>query len=211
MLETGLDAQVAAQSAQQDDLIRFKMQMDGLKHRLGVGRNKEKELKDACVKFEAVFINQLWSEMRKTVPKEGFLHSKMEDQYLSMFDQQFSEHLAENGGIGLADILMDQLKNQVENAANRTLGADDENQADAQQSELKELARKQSGDAAEVWDRTREEADPEKADAEIMQQVEELAERIVREGTTSAASSRRQAVQGYTRTEELGRQIARNR
>jgi flagellar protein FlgJ len=211
MLETGFDARMAAQSAQQEDLIRFKMQMDDLKHRLGLGPNREKELKDACVKFEAVFINQMWNEMRKTVPKEGYLHSKMEDQYLSMFDQQFSEQMAEDGGIGLADILMDQLKNQVENAANRTLGAGGNAGSEPQTSELQQMAQKEPGDAARLWEQTREEIDPEGSDSEIMRQVNELAERIVREGSTAAQASRRQAAQDYAQAEKIGRQLAVNR
>ncbi|MFW5837601.1 MAG: flagellar biosynthesis protein FlgJ, partial [Desulfovibrionaceae bacterium] len=86
MLGSGYESAAMAQSTQKDDLVRFKLQMDGLKNRLAAP-DQEKKLKDTCVKFEAVFLGQLWKEMRKSVPKEGYLHSPMEEQYLSMFDK----------------------------------------------------------------------------------------------------------------------------
>jgi len=70
---------------------------------------EEKKLREACEGFEAVFITQLLKEMRKTVPKDGLLHSNTEDQYLSMFDEELSKTLAKQGGMGLADFMQAQL------------------------------------------------------------------------------------------------------
>ena len=75
----------------------------------GDSADKEKQLKTACQNFEAVFISKLWQQMKSTVPKEGYLHSKQEDTYMSMFDKEFSEKMAQAGGIGLSDMIYAQL------------------------------------------------------------------------------------------------------
>jgi len=71
--------------------------------------HEEKKLREACEGFESVFITQLLKEMRKTVPKDGLLHSSTEDQYVSMFDEELSKTLAKQGGMGLADFMQNQL------------------------------------------------------------------------------------------------------
>ena len=76
---------------------------------------KLKKLKKACLGFEAIFLEKLWQQMRKTVPKAGYLHPKQEDMYLSMFDHELANVLAKDGGIGLAEMMFEQLKEQVSN------------------------------------------------------------------------------------------------
>ena len=122
MISSGIEAQLAAREADTSDLVRFKQQMDGLKDRLaGDAGDKSGKLRDACEKFEAVFISKLWKEMRNTVPKEGYLHSKHEDKYLSMFDREFAEKMAAGGGIGLADMIYEQLSEKLKNTSRETL------------------------------------------------------------------------------------------
>lgn len=79
--------------------------------------NSEKVLRDACSDFEAIFIKKMWEQMKSTVPKEGYLHSKHEDMYLSMFDHEFSKMMSREQGIGLGDMLFDQLKSRLEKAS----------------------------------------------------------------------------------------------
>ncbi|WP_419787604.1 rod-binding protein [Pseudodesulfovibrio sp.] len=123
MLHSGADGQMAIQQSQTDEMVRFKRQMDGLKKNLGGDgdKDKSKKLHDACEKFEAVFISKLWQEMRKTVPKEGMMHGKQEEQYLSMFDRDFAEKMSASGGIGLADLIYDQLSEKLKNTSRSTL------------------------------------------------------------------------------------------
>jgi len=122
MIDSTMDPRLAAQKANSQDLIRFKQQMDGLKERLaGPGQTKEAQLKKACQNFEAVFIGKLWQQMRQSVPKEGYLHSKQEESYLSMFDKDFSEKMAEAGGIGLADMIYSQLGEKLKEVSKTTL------------------------------------------------------------------------------------------
>ncbi len=115
------DSSVAQAAANQQELVQFKRKMDALKGRLADPQAREKQLRKACKDFEAVFISKLWEQMRATVPKEGYLHSKQEDMYTSMFDQAFSEKMAESGGIGLADMLYENLNERLRHAADKTL------------------------------------------------------------------------------------------
>jgi peptidoglycan hydrolase FlgJ len=80
----------------------------------------EVKLKKACQDFEAVFIGQIWKQMRASVPKEGMLHSKEEESYLSMFDQELSLKMARSGGIGLSDMLYANLSERLVNASRDT-------------------------------------------------------------------------------------------
>lgn len=123
MITTGIDPQLLAKQANDTrDIVRFKQEMDGLKSRLaGDSANKEKQLRTACENFEAVFISKLWKGMKSTVPKEGYLHSKQEEQYMSMFDREFSEKMAQAGGIGLADMIYDQLSQKLKETSRDTL------------------------------------------------------------------------------------------
>lgn len=83
----------------------------------------EVKLKKACQDFEAVFIGQIWKQMRASVPKEGLLHSKEEESYLSMFDQELSLKMARSGGIGLSDMLYANLSDRLVNASRDTTSA----------------------------------------------------------------------------------------
>lgn len=67
-------------------------------------------LEEACEQLESLFIHQLFQQMRATVPKSGLLGGgSTEALYTSMLDQQMSQDLAAQGGIGLAALLRDQL------------------------------------------------------------------------------------------------------
>ena len=87
--------------------------MDALRKRVTPGPNQDAKLKEACEGFESVFIHQLIKEMRKTVPKDGLLHSSQEEQYSSMFDEELAKSLAKGGGIGLADYMQGQIKGRA--------------------------------------------------------------------------------------------------
>ncbi|OIQ51367.1 Peptidoglycan hydrolase FlgJ [Pseudodesulfovibrio hydrargyri] len=122
MIDSTMDPRLAAQVADTQDLARFKSQMDGLKKNLsGADPDKLGKLKKACQNFEAVFIGKLWEQMKESVPKEGYLHSKQEDSYMSMFNRDFSEKMAQAGGIGLADMIYDQLSQKLKQASQETL------------------------------------------------------------------------------------------
>jgi len=79
---------------------------------------EDKRLKDACKQYESVFLNQLMSEMRKTIPKSGLMgeeggeggESNEKEMYDSMMDQEMANAWASSEGVGLANILYQQMK-----------------------------------------------------------------------------------------------------
>lgn len=72
---------------------------------------EDQKLHDACKGFEAMFLNIMYSKMRDTVPKdELFGHSNADDILQSMRDTEMMNQAANAGGIGLGDMLYQQLK-----------------------------------------------------------------------------------------------------
>lgn len=70
----------------------------------------EQELKKVCRDFESIFINYMMQTMRKTVPKSGFFGDSLGiDIAESMYFDVLSRELSKERGIGLADMLYDQL------------------------------------------------------------------------------------------------------
>jgi len=109
------DASAATKSAQDSELLALQQQVNRLKNDLTPGQTGQQKLRKACTDFEAVFMSKMWEQMRATIPKGGMLHSPQEDMYRSMFDRDFSEKLANDGGIGLGDMLYKQLKDKIKN------------------------------------------------------------------------------------------------
>ncbi|MBQ4132874.1 MAG: rod-binding protein [Desulfovibrionaceae bacterium] len=114
-----IDPRVAA-AGYSEDPIKKKLQIDELRKHIQGGENKEKQLRQACQDFEAVFIQKIWEQMRKSIPKDGYLHSRDEEMYQSMFDVEFSKKMASAGGIGLADMLYEQLNVKLGQASRAT-------------------------------------------------------------------------------------------
>lgn len=78
---------------------------------------REKKLREACEGFEAVFIQKMWEGMRASLPKEGLLHSREEQFWQGMYDQELGKSLASAGGIGLADMMVSQLSRKLHSAS----------------------------------------------------------------------------------------------
>lgn len=73
------------------------------------GQNPEK-LKEAAQQFEAIFIQQMYKEMRKTIPDDGLIQrGNADDIYTQLQDLEAAKITAQRGGIGLADLMMQQL------------------------------------------------------------------------------------------------------
>ncbi|MEW6587487.1 MAG: rod-binding protein [Nitrospirota bacterium] len=73
-------------------------------------QSSDQALKMACQEFEALFLEYLLSAMRKSIPKSGFLgNSKEEEMYTSLFDQELCVKLSQQKGLGLGDLLYNQL------------------------------------------------------------------------------------------------------
>lgn len=116
-----MDTATARSNAENKELQGFKRKLNSMSDRLSSGETKDEKLREACEKFEAVFMGKIWKQMRKNVPKSGYLNNQYEQQYTAMFDKDFSEKLAEGGGIGLGDMLYQQLRSKLDNASKSTL------------------------------------------------------------------------------------------
>ena len=76
------------------------------------------KLKAACKDMEAVFLNLLLAQMRKSIPEDGLLgKSSQEDIMQSMLDSEMTKNMAKTGGLGLADMLYRQLAPSVSPSA----------------------------------------------------------------------------------------------
>jgi flagellar protein FlgJ len=68
--------------------------------------------------FEAMFLQELLKEMRKTVPDEGmFPKSPARKQYEEMLDGLLAQKMADSGQLGIAKELQAQAKRQEESMA----------------------------------------------------------------------------------------------
>ena len=69
-----------------------------------------RQAREACTEFEALFINMMLKELRATVHKSGLMDGgKAEELYTSLMDTQMSRDMAAQGGIGLAEMLYRQM------------------------------------------------------------------------------------------------------
>ena len=75
---------------------------------------KKKKLKKACEDFEAIFINEIFKSMRKSLPDDGLWGKTREKEiWEDMFYSNLSREMASKSGIGLADILYSKLGKEV--------------------------------------------------------------------------------------------------
>ncbi len=72
---------------------------------------KDDKLWDVCCKFESIFMQQMMSAMRKSVPKSGFMpQGYAEGVHDSMMDQAISDVGSKQGNLGLAVQMYRQLE-----------------------------------------------------------------------------------------------------
>ncbi len=82
-----------------------------LKH--SSGGDDDAALKQAAKQFESIFMGMLLSSMRKAnevFEDDGVLNSNATKFYKDMYDKQLSTELSEKGSLGLADLLVQQLR-----------------------------------------------------------------------------------------------------
>ena len=74
------------------------------------------KLHKTAQQMEALFVDMLFKEMRKTAPQDGGLTGKpsqAEQTFGEMLDEKRSEALAQSGSIGIGKILEQQLRSAV--------------------------------------------------------------------------------------------------
>lgn len=75
------------------------------------GQQDPEKLKGLVQEFEAIFIQQMYKEMRSTIPDDGLIpRTNAEDTFVQMQDIEVAKATARQGGIGLAEMMMKQLQ-----------------------------------------------------------------------------------------------------
>ena len=69
----------------------------------------DQKLDEVSRRFEELFVNMLVKSMRQAVVKSDLLNSDAQDTYQQLFDQEISKEIARSGGLGLSDVIRDQL------------------------------------------------------------------------------------------------------
>lgn len=71
--------------------------------------DSEQAIAPVARQFEALFLQMMLKSMRDAVPEGGLFDSNGGELYQEMHDKQLSVTLSEQGGIGLADAIAQQL------------------------------------------------------------------------------------------------------
>lgn len=66
----------------------------------------------AAQQFEALFLNMMLKSMREATPKEGLFDNSNTELYTSMLDSQLAQSLSKGRGIGLAEMMLRQMRIQ---------------------------------------------------------------------------------------------------
>lgn len=75
----------------------------------------QQELMDAAEQFEAIFLYQLMTEMRRTVPDTDLLGDRQAEKiFQSMLDQEVADHSAKSQSVGLAKMIYEQMSRYVD-------------------------------------------------------------------------------------------------
>lgn len=75
--------------------------------------NKTKELqalRSSCREFEAIYVQQMYKTMRKSIPDSGMFQKGMaEDVYREMIDMERAKQTAAGDGTGIGKAMYEQL------------------------------------------------------------------------------------------------------
>lgn len=119
---TSMYSDIYANAANQT-ASKLKNQMDGADY----AQATDDELMDACKQFEAYFIEQMYKGMWKTVPESESTSnytSTMMDYYKDQMIQGIAEETANQSGLGLAQMLYEQMKRNYGVSASEITGGD---------------------------------------------------------------------------------------
>jgi len=72
--------------------------------------NPNAAIEEVAAQFESLFLQQMLKSMRDATVKSDLFDSNQIETYQSMADQQLALQLAEQGGIGLARMMVEQMQ-----------------------------------------------------------------------------------------------------
>jgi flagellar protein FlgJ len=89
-----------------DDLLAAKAENLGSKKQ----SSSQKELEKAAQEFEALFVQMLLSEMRRTVPDNDLLGDRRAEKlFQSLLDQELAVNSSQAQSLGLAKLIYEQM------------------------------------------------------------------------------------------------------
>ncbi len=75
--------------------------------------DQKAELGKAAQQFEAIFVRQMLAAAHKAKLADGLFDNSAVEQFQSMQDSRFADIVSENGGLGLARTIEQQLSRQI--------------------------------------------------------------------------------------------------
>lgn len=78
------------------------------------GKDADASLNEVARQFESLLISQMLKGMRQTSMGEGLMESDQSLFYRDMYDQQLAIHMAESGGMGLAEVITRQMGGETD-------------------------------------------------------------------------------------------------
>lgn len=72
--------------------------------------NPNAAVEEVAAQFESIFLQQMLKSMRDATVKSDLFGSSQMETYESMADQQLALRLSEQGGIGLARMMVEQMR-----------------------------------------------------------------------------------------------------
>ncbi len=99
-----------------NDIGNLALDSQGLdKLRLQAKQSPEKALQGAAQQFEQVFLNMMLKSMREATPQDTMFDNDQTKMFTGMLDQQLSQSMSTGHGVGLADIMVRQLRHSSMN------------------------------------------------------------------------------------------------
>ena len=103
--------------------------------RADAAKNPNAAVEEVASQFESIFLQQMLKSMRDATVKSDLFDSSQMETYQSMADQQLALQLAEQGGIGLARMMVEQM--QTSGLVEETKGSEGAPSTDLKSAELK--------------------------------------------------------------------------
>ena len=100
------------QGVLQTDVYTDFQGLNELRGRARAGGDSEANIREVAGKFEALFLQMMLKSMRDASLGEGMLDNEHTKTYQAMFDKQISIEMSQGRGIGLAEMMVQQLRKQ---------------------------------------------------------------------------------------------------
>ena len=87
--------------------------LQGLKGRAREDGQSETALRAAAQQFESMFLQEMMRTMRQATIKSDLMDSHALETFEGMFDKEVAMQMAKRGGMGMADMLVQQMKKHL--------------------------------------------------------------------------------------------------